>query len=217
MERGQATRPRRSPRSTAGRRVATGRRPAYGRPRGRRRDGGIRECRAGLTDGAWPRWRRRCWRSRARRARGRASTRWPRSIPSGRERRRPRRSRPATSTATASPTSSPRESRPPAATSSILPGLGNGTFGAARVFPANARPESVAVADFDEDGFTDVVVPADTAPFGVTVLLDNANGSSASRRRRSPSRRPPSPSRRATSTATATATSPSATPAAPSA
>ena len=59
---------------------------------------------------------------------------------------------------------------------SILPGRGNGTFGAALVFPANARPDGVAVADFDEDGFSDVVVPADTAPFGVTVLLDNANG-----------------------------------------
>ena len=59
---------------------------------------------------------------------------------------------------------------------SILPGRGNGTFGATRVFPVNARPQGVAVADFDQDGFTDVVVPADTAPFGVTVLLDNGNG-----------------------------------------
>jgi hypothetical protein len=59
---------------------------------------------------------------------------------------------------------------------SILPGRGNGTFGAARVVPVNARPEGVAVADFDQDGFSDVVVPADTAPFGVTVLLDNGNG-----------------------------------------
>jgi len=58
----------------------------------------------------------------------------------------------------------------------ILPGGGNGTFGPARVFPAGARPEGVAVADFDEDGFSDVVLPAGTAPFSVTVLLDSGNG-----------------------------------------
>ena len=159
MERGQATRPRRSPRSTAGRRVATSRRPAYGRPRGRRRDGGIRECRAGLTDGAWPRWRRRCWRSRARRARGRASTRWPRSIPSGPERRRPRRSRPATSTATALTDLVASGVATAGGDVSILPGRAAGPSAPARVFAANARPQGVAVADFDEDGFTDVVAP----------------------------------------------------------
>jgi hypothetical protein len=59
---------------------------------------------------------------------------------------------------------------------SILPGLGRGAFGAPRVFAASARPRDVAVADFDEDGFSDVVLPADTAPFSVTVQMNDGNG-----------------------------------------
>lgn len=59
---------------------------------------------------------------------------------------------------------------------SVLPGRGNGTFAPARVLAAGRAPQGVAVADFDEDGLSDIAVPADAAPFGVTVLLSNGNG-----------------------------------------
>ena len=63
---------------------------------------------------------------------------------------------------------------------SILPGLGNGTFGAEEVLSRpNATPSSVAAGDFDEDGRTDLVT-TDIDNDTVTLLLAQADGSFAS-------------------------------------
>jgi hypothetical protein len=59
---------------------------------------------------------------------------------------------------------------------SILRGLGGGTFATAAIFDASPRPEGVAVADFDENGVSDIVLPADAPPGSVTILLSNVDG-----------------------------------------
>jgi hypothetical protein len=59
---------------------------------------------------------------------------------------------------------------------SVLFGDGGGAFAPALTAPAPPRPEGVAVADFDEDGASDFVLPADEAPTGVSVVLSNADG-----------------------------------------
>jgi len=58
---------------------------------------------------------------------------------------------------------------------SILPGLGDGTFGPQRRFAAGARPSSISVGDFDEDGQQDLVV-ANYASNDVSVLLGHGDG-----------------------------------------
>src|SRR6266851_2722645 len=57
----------------------------------------------------------------------------------------------------------------------VLLGNGNGTFQAARSFPANLSPVSVAVADFNGDGLLDLVT-ANYDSGDVSVLLDNGDG-----------------------------------------
>ena len=59
---------------------------------------------------------------------------------------------------------------------SVLFGEGLGAFAPALTEAAPPRPEGVAVADFDGDGASDFVVPADGSAGGVTVLLSNGDG-----------------------------------------
>src|SRR5262249_4378646 len=59
---------------------------------------------------------------------------------------------------------------------SILRGTGGGAFAPARLFTAPLRPESVAVADFDEDGLSDVLLPNFTAAAPVQAQLFPSNG-----------------------------------------
>jgi hypothetical protein len=59
---------------------------------------------------------------------------------------------------------------------SVLLGNGDGSFRAARTFTSGARPESVAVGDFNEDGHLDLAV-ANFTSSNVSVLLGNGDGS----------------------------------------
>ena len=56
-------------------------------------------------------------------------------------------------------------------TISIFPGLGGGSFGAARAFPAGPAPTQLVVADFDRDGLPDVAV-ASAGDGQVRVLMN---------------------------------------------
>ena len=63
---------------------------------------------------------------------------------------------------------------------SVLLGNGDGTFQAARSFPAGERPTALAVADFNGDGRLDVAV-ADSGDGngngqGVSILMGNGDG-----------------------------------------
>jgi len=62
----------------------------------------------------------------------------------------------------------------PPSTVSVLLGNGDGTFQAARIFPAGGDPQSVAISDLNGDGKLDLVI-AD-AVSGATVLLGNGDG-----------------------------------------
>jgi len=60
---------------------------------------------------------------------------------------------------------------------SLLPGVGDGTFGPARVYHGGAAPTSVAVGDFNGDGKPDVVSANDGGPAGtVSMLLGRGDG-----------------------------------------
>jgi ankyrin repeat protein len=58
---------------------------------------------------------------------------------------------------------------------SVLLNSGTGTFGASHEFSVGTKPSSLAVADFNQDGFDDVAV-ANSTDGTVTVLLNNGNG-----------------------------------------
>ena len=57
----------------------------------------------------------------------------------------------------------------------MLLGNGNGTFQAKQSFGAGTEPQSVAVADFNSDGKSDLVT-ADGDGNTASVLLGNGNG-----------------------------------------
>lgn len=61
-------------------------------------------------------------------------------------------------------------------TVSVLPGVGNGTFGTPAHFDVGAEPVAVAVADFNNDGRPDLAV-ANFDSNNVSILLQNADGS----------------------------------------
>lgn len=60
----------------------------------------------------------------------------------------------------------------------ILLGTGGGAFGAATTYPVGTEPVSIALADFNRDGKTDIVV-ANQLSNTVSVLLGNGNGTFA--------------------------------------
>ena len=60
-------------------------------------------------------------------------------------------------------------------TASVLLGNGNGTFQARQSFGTGSEPYSVAVADFNGDGKSDLVT-ADHGGNTASVLLGNGNG-----------------------------------------
>jgi hypothetical protein len=62
-------------------------------------------------------------------------------------------------------------------TVSVLLGNGDGTFQAARAFPAGASPRAVAVGDFNGDGLPDLAVANAAVNGTVSVLLGNGDGS----------------------------------------
>ena len=57
----------------------------------------------------------------------------------------------------------------------VLRGIGAGAFEGPRRFQAPPRPESVAVADFDGDGLSDLALPANATPGSVRVLVSNGD------------------------------------------
>jgi hypothetical protein len=57
----------------------------------------------------------------------------------------------------------------------VLLGKGDGTFQSAKSFSAGAYPCSLAVGDFNSDGYPDVVVANLSYPGTVTVLLNAAD------------------------------------------
>ena len=59
-------------------------------------------------------------------------------------------------------------------TVSVLLGNGDGTFLPAQSFPAGSSPRSVAVGDFNGDGFPDLAVTNPTNPGTVSILLNDA-------------------------------------------
>jgi hypothetical protein len=63
----------------------------------------------------------------------------------------------------------------PGTTVSVLLGKGDGTFGAPQSYGAGAFPSSVAVGDFNGDGYPDVVVGNGISPSTVTVLINEAH------------------------------------------
>jgi hypothetical protein len=63
----------------------------------------------------------------------------------------------------------------PAATVTVLPGNGNGTFGPAQNYAVGGTPVSVAVGDFTNDGKLDIITANDSNGT-VSVLLSNGNG-----------------------------------------
>jgi FG-GAP-like repeat len=62
---------------------------------------------------------------------------------------------------------------------SVLPGNGNGTFGARNDYATDSYPYSVAVADVNGDGKLDIVTANDNFNGTVSVLLNNGNGTFA--------------------------------------
>ncbi|MGH9702725.1 MAG: FG-GAP repeat domain-containing protein, partial [Candidatus Acidiferrales bacterium] len=58
-------------------------------------------------------------------------------------------------------------------TAGILPGNGDGTFGAMVEFPANEAPTDIVSADFNGDGILDLVL---SGPGGISLLLGNGDG-----------------------------------------
>lgn len=64
----------------------------------------------------------------------------------------------------------------PSSNISILPGTGNGSFGAATNFTAGIGVSSVAVADFNEDENVDLAVTNNNS-FDVSILLGTGTGS----------------------------------------
>src|SRR5262249_50000561 len=69
---------------------------------------------------------------------------------------------------------------------SVLLGVGDGTFGGARVLTGGQKPLGVAVGDFNSDGVADVVTADKATPVGsqsqvgtVTLLLGNGDGTLA--------------------------------------
>ena len=58
----------------------------------------------------------------------------------------------------------------------VLPGNGDGTFGAARTYDANTNPVQVVVADLNGDGELDVAVANSHLTAGLTILLGNGDG-----------------------------------------
>jgi hypothetical protein len=63
----------------------------------------------------------------------------------------------------------------PGSTVSFLLGNGDGTFQAAQSYPAGGAPTSLAVTDFNRDGFADIAV-ANSASGTVSILLGNGDG-----------------------------------------
>src|SRR5206468_10771746 len=63
----------------------------------------------------------------------------------------------------------------------IFLGNGDGSFSAARAFPAGTTPVSVAVADFTQDGKADLAV-ADYYGNNVTLLVGSGDGNFAASR-----------------------------------
>jgi hypothetical protein len=63
----------------------------------------------------------------------------------------------------------------PGATVGVLLGEGNGSFGIAQSYGAGGFPSSVAVGDFNGDGYPDVVVGNGLRPSMVTVLVNAAD------------------------------------------
>ena len=63
----------------------------------------------------------------------------------------------------------------PGTTVSVLLGKGDGTFGAIQSYGAGGFPSSVAVGDFNGDGYPDVVVGNGLSPNMVTVLINAAD------------------------------------------
>lgn len=63
----------------------------------------------------------------------------------------------------------------PGSTVSVLLGMGDGTFQPAQAYGAGGYPSSVAVGDFNGDGYPDVVVGNTLSPSMVTVLLNAAD------------------------------------------
>src|SRR5207245_9819229 len=63
------------------------------------------------------------------------------------------------------------------ATASILLGTGDGTFEAAKSYAVGAGPNSIAVGDFDGDGFPDLAVTNSfSSPGTISILLGKRRG-----------------------------------------